>query len=435
WRRAHHDDSAGMVRHVVAEFGDDGGVTTLADVPAHSDRRLAVRATADAQRWLRGGHPWLYEGSITSVSHEGAPGDLAVVFDSDRDFLAIGLWDPTGPIRVRILHAGSPTKIDDDWWFGRVATAVGRRAGLIADPATTGFRLIHGENDGLPGIVVDAYGPHLVVKIDTAAALVHLRAVLDALSVLVEPSPASVLLRTSRSVDPADLHGLMEGAALRGETPDIAEFLENGLAFGADLRRGQKTGHFLDQRDNRVAVGAIAGGRRVLDVFSCTGGFGVHAAAGGATSVTFVDQSVPALAAARANMARNAAAVGECRVDTVAGDAFVVLEDLRRRRERFDIVVVDPPSFARRASEVDGALEAHRKLTGAALDVLAPGGCLVQASCSSRINADTFTATVVGAAREHGRALVSVETTGHPVDHPVGFPEGAYLAAVRGTAP
>jgi 23S rRNA (cytosine1962-C5)-methyltransferase len=416
-------------------MGDHGDVTTLADVPAPSDRRLAVRVTADAQRWLRGGHPWLYEGSITSVSHEGSPGDLAVIFDGNRDFCAIGVWDPTGPIRVRILHAGSPTKIDDDWWFGRVAAAVGRRAALTADPATTGFRLVHGENDGLPGIVVDAYGPHLVVKIDTAAVVVHLRAVLEALAVLLEPTPTSVLLRTSRSVDPADLHGLTEGAVLQGDPPDTAEFLENGLSFGADLRRGQKTGHFLDQRDNRAGVGAIALGRRVLDVFSCTGGFGVHAAAGGATSVTFVDQSAPALAAARANMARNAPAAGECRVDTVAGDAFAVLDDLRRRRELFDIVVVDPPSFARRASEVHGALQAHRKLTGAALDVLGPAGRLVQVSCSSRIDADTFTATVVGAARDHGRALGAVEKTSHPLDHPVGFPEGAYLAAIWGTAP
>jgi 23S rRNA (cytosine1962-C5)-methyltransferase len=201
----------------------------------------------------------------------------------------------------------------------------------------------------------------------------------------------------------------------------------------ADVVHGQKTGHYLDQRDNRMLVRGIAAGRDVLDVFASTGGFALAAAAGGARSVHLVDQSAPALAAGQRNLAHNRRLreVRECAIHTSVGDAFDVLAALGRRdAERFDLVVLDPPSFASRQSHVDRALRSYAVLTRLGVALLRPGGVLVQASCSSRVTADQFFETVLTAARDAGRPLHETRRTGHAVDHPIGFPQGAYLKAI-----
>jgi 23S rRNA (cytosine1962-C5)-methyltransferase len=217
-----------------------------------------------------------------------------------------------------------------------------------------------------------------------------------------------------------------------GTVPDgPVEFLEGGLRFSADVRSGQKTGHFLDQRANRMRVGAVAEGRTVLDVFAATGGFSVHAAAGGAMRVVSVDSSRPTLDAARRNMAANLdrPEVAECRHEILVGDAFDEMAGLARRSGCFDIVVVDPPSFARRQQQVDGALAAYRRLTGLAVPLLGSGGLLVQASCSSRVTPDAFFDAVGDTLSTCGRAVTLLDRTGHDIDHPVTFPEGEYLKA------
>lgn len=402
------------------------------DLPVASSRRVAVRVTKDALRQVRGGHPWIFDRSVTDVGHDAAPGDLAVVFDDQRRFAAIGLWDPTSPIRVRILHHGGPATIDPGWWRDRVRTAFVHRATLTDDPRTNAYRIVHGENDGFPGLVVDRYDETLVVKAYTTAWLPHLLAITSALDDVL--APERVVLRVSRSLrrdGPA-----LDGVALAGDLPgEPVPFIEHGLAFEADVVRGQKTGHFLDQRDNRIRVGRLAERRRVLDVFACTGGFSVHAAAGGATHVTGVDQSSPALATARRNMARNdgLAWVRACRHDVVTGDAFDVMEDLGRQGRRYDVVVVDPPSFASRQASVPAALHGYGRLTGLAVGLLEPGGTLVQASCSSRVSAEDLEATMQRSARAAGGTLDVFARTGQPLDHPIGFPEGAYLKAVFAT--
>jgi 23S rRNA (cytosine1962-C5)-methyltransferase len=406
----------------------------LAALPSPGERRLAVRVTKDALRHLRRGHPWLYDESITSVSHDGAAGDLAVVFDDERRFAAIGLWDPSSPIRVKVLHAGKPIPIEARFWDRRVAEAIERRRPLLDSPHHTAYRLVHGENDDLPGLVVDDYDGVVVVKVYTAAWIPHLR---DVVPVLVDrTAPSSVIVRFARSVSPPESLGLVEGAVLHGPPPtEPVVFLENGLRFEAHPTTGQKTGHFLDQRDNRALVGELAAGRRVLDVFSCTGGFSVHAAAGGATEVHSVDLSAPAIAAAERNMSANAVlpAVAACRHVGRHGDAFEVMDGLRRRGERFDLVVIDPPSFAQRQASVSGALAAYERLTAAGLALTTDSGILVQASCSSRVDADVFFRTVHATARREGVALDEFDRTGHPLDHPIGFPEGAYLKALFAT--
>jgi 23S rRNA (cytosine1962-C5)-methyltransferase len=406
-------------------------VVSLAALPRPAERRVAVRLTPDATRQVRGGHPWVYASSVRSVSHDAAAGDLAVVFDADRRFVAIGLWDPGSPIALRVLHHGKPVPIDDAWWDARLTAALDRRRELFASAGTTGFRCIHGENDGFPGLVLDRYQSTLVLKLYSAAWVPQLHHLVP--RVVDRLDAERVVLRLSRNLQRDAMSGLADGAVLHGSPPDApVPFLENGLRFEAAVVEGHKTGHFLDQRDNRARLRGLSSGARVLDVFSYTGGFSVHAAAGGATSVVSVDQSEAALTVARHTFALNRGdhAVRSCRHETIAGDAFAVMRGLQRRHERFDVVVVDPPSFTAKASDVPRARRAYAELTRLAADLLVTGGLLVQASCSARIAADDFFATVVGAARATGRELDEVARTGHPVDHPIGFPEGAYLKAL-----
>lgn len=416
-------------------------------LPTVSSQRLAVRVTNDAVRQLRGGSPWLYDRSITSDT-TGKPGDLAVVFDDRRKFAAIGLWDPASPIRLKVLHAGDPVTIDAAWFRSRIAASLERRSSLAADQTTTAYRGVHGENDGLPGLIVDRYDTTWVVKLYTNAWFPHLAAVVDGLAALVQPE--RVVLRLSRHVADGDTFGLADGDVLLGsavERPVL--FRERGLIMEADVVHGQKTGHFLDQRDNRALVRSMSDRAHVLDVFSSTGGFALAAAAGGARSVHLVDLSAPAIETAQRNLAHNLRLreVRDCQVRTTVGDAFRVLDSLAwslrgdrpdtrhdtRHDGLYDMVILDPPSFAMNQASVERALRAYAKLTQLGVALVRPGGVLVQASCSSRVTEDDFYDTVSAAALEAGRPLNELRRTGHAVDHPIGFPQGAYLKALFAT--
>ncbi|MEZ5167235.1 MAG: class I SAM-dependent rRNA methyltransferase [Acidimicrobiales bacterium] len=406
----------------------------LRALPGPSTRRIAVRVTKDALRHLRAGHPWIYAESITTHSHDGAPGDLAVVFDDRRAFAGIGLWDPRSPIRVRLLHTGRPRTIDDTFWHDRLATARDRRRPLLDDPATTGVRVVHGENDSLPGLVVDQYAETAVVKLYSAAWYPHLPTLAPILAELLDVD--SLVLRLARALPSDAGRGLVDGAVLAGVTPPpTVEFRENGLVMEADPRAGQKTGYFLDQRENRARVRDRAAGRRVLDVFCCSGGFSLHAAAGGAAEVHSVDLSGPAIAAVRRNLGRNDAdpAVASTRWHGHHGDAFEVMGGLVGRGERYDVVIIDPPSFAQRQVSVPRALGAYARLTRLGLELVEPGGLFVQASCSSRVAPGEFFDGVAATALAAGFELEEIERTGHPLDHPVGYAQGRYLKAVFAT--
>jgi 23S rRNA (cytosine1962-C5)-methyltransferase len=405
-----------------------------------SERRLGVRVGADALRELRRGSPWLFDGSITAVTPAGAAesaaaGDVAVVFDDRRRVAAVGLWDPHSPIRVKVVHHGSARTIDASFWAERIAAAIDRRSTLLADRDTTACRLVHGENDGLPGLVVDRYAGTLVVKLYSAIWVPHLDAVLDAL--VEQRDPDRVVLRLARqlpgALSPVAREVLVDGATLVGEPPTgPVRFTERGLTFDADVVRGNKTGFFLDQRDNRALVRGLSEGLDVLDVFSSSGGFAMSAAAGGASSVHVVDVSAPAVEAAKHHLElnRHVTAVRACRVRATVGDAFEVLDELRRRRERYGLVVLDPPSFASNQAAVPRALQAYARLTRSALPLIEPGGILVQASCSSRVTADEFAATVHQAASDARHVLHEIRRTAHPLDHPIGFDQGGYLKAI-----
>ncbi len=403
-------------------------------IPPPSKKRIALHVNHAAERALRKGHPWLFEGAITQQSQDGRPGDLAVVFDRKNRFLAIGLYDPTSPLRVRVLQANKQAKIDTTWFEAKLKAAAALRRPLIEADQTTGYRLVHGENDRLPGLVVDRYAENLVISLDTAAWVPYITQLLPLLEQLT--SAKRFVLRLSRSVQQQEkfLHGLREGQILNG--PPLngpVEFLENGLRFSADLIRGQKTGFFLDQRENRARVESLVAGnsaiRRVLNVFAYTGGFSLYAARGGANLVTSVELSRPALETAETNfkLNRNDKAIATARHETIVGDAFEVLGIMGEAGHEFDMVIIDPPSFARRKGDEAGALAAYGRLVKQGLTVLRPQGTLVTCSCSSRIPAADFYDVVHKSASRLGRPLTEIGRSAHPLDHPISFNEGAYL--------
>jgi 23S rRNA (cytosine1962-C5)-methyltransferase len=395
--------------------------------------RLRLRITAAAETAVRSGHPWVFSDSILDLNRAGQTGELAVIYDRKDCFLAVGLFDPGSPIRVRILHAGKPQTIDRAWWQARLMQAIARRRDWF-DAQTTGYRLIHGESDGWPGLVLDRYDTTLVLKLYTAAWLPRLD---DTLALLKENVPGErVVLRLSRNIQSVAEKQFQQcdGKVIFSQRaePEFGApiiFQESGLRFEADVLRGQKTGFFLDQRENRREVETLARGRRVLNAFSFSGGFSVYAARGGATAVTDLDISAHALAAAKRNFAlnQNFPGVAACRHATAQGDAF---EWLATSKANFDLVVLDPPSLAKRATEREGALRAYERLATLGIARLAPAGVLVAGSCSAHVPAEEFFETVRRAAAKSGRKFAELKTLRHPADHPATFKEAEYLKMI-----
>jgi 23S rRNA (cytosine1962-C5)-methyltransferase len=409
----------------------------LKSIPAPNTRRLAVHIEPNVERVLRDGHPWLFESAITRISGEGLSGDVAVIFDRKNRFLAAGLYDPASPIRVRLLVHREPQEISAELFAARMATAFQIRAPL-QESGTNGYRLIHGANDGLPGVVLDRYGPTYVLKLYSAAWIPYLQLLLHDLVRLVKPE--RVVLRLSRHLQQEKdlLYGLANGQTLMGSPPDGPQrFYENDVLFDADVLHGQKTGFFLDQRENRSKVEHLANGKMILNAFSYSGGFSLYAARGGAIKVTDIDQSAYALSESMRHFEANRhfPGVSKAEHEMIEGDVFSVLPDLADQGRRFDLVILDPPAFAKRQAEVDRAVGAYERLARLGLGVLKPEGILVLSSCSSRVTADNFYRTIHKAAKYIGRPLEEIERTGHALDHPIGFKEGAYLKTLFAIAP
>lgn len=385
---------------------------TLSDPPVPAESRVAVRVNRAAAAAVRTGHPWVYADSVTN-DPVGVPGQLAVVFDPDRQFCGIGLFDPTSPIRVRVVSARQAT-IDDEWWSAQVAEAIAVRADLLADPDTTAFRLVNGEGDGFGGVVVDLYDRWLSIKVYSPAWTARVPQLASDVGAAIGGVDGAVV-RFARSVG--------RGPVWSSRPPSEVRYLENGLAFAADIVGGQKTGTFLDQRTNRALIRERAGGASVLDLFCCTGGFSVHVAAGGARSVHSVDVSSAAIAATRRHMAANAPAVGH---HTTVGDVFAFLDEHRRR---YDLVVSDPPALGHSAAQQASAERAYVRVIEGCMRRVRPGGRLFQASCSARMTEDALLRAIDVAAVRAGREMKVEAVTGHGVDHPVRHREGAYLQA------
>ena len=391
---------------------------------------LRLRVTAAAESILRAGHPWLYAESIRSQNRTGETGDLAVVYDRKDRFLAVGLFDPGSAIRVRVLHTGKPRPIDRTFWRQRLEQALRIRRGLF-DELTTGFRLINGESDGWPGLVLDRYDQTLVLKIYTAAWLPSLDTVVHAVQAQL-PSER-IVLRLSRNIEQlaGELSGRQDGQVLLGvPLSGPVNFLETGLSFEADVQRGQKTGFFLDQRENRRRIETLARGRSVLNAFSFSGGFSVYAARGGARSVLDLDISPHALASAERNFALNRrdTSVSACRQERFQADTFEWLED--NRSVKYGLIILDPPSLARRETERAGAIQAYARLASLGIRHLAPGGILLACSCSAHVSETEFFGTIRGAAARQKAGYTELAVAGQPPDHPATFLEAKYLKAI-----
>ncbi len=392
--------------------------------------RLRLRVSPAAESIVRSGHPWLFADSVRSVNRKGEVGEVAVVYDRNDAFLAVGLFDPDSPIQLRVLHAGKPQTIDRAWWGTRLEQTVKRREGLF-DGRTTGWRWINGENDGWPGLVLDRYDTTLVLKLYSATWLPRLDEITDLINERLHPE--RIILRLSRNIQKlaAERFRRSDAAVLHGPGVEATVvFRESGLRFESEVLRGQKTGFFLDQRENRRRVETLARGRMVLNAFSFSGGFSLYAARGGARSVTDLDLSPHALASAKRNFALNQtdAAVASCAHETIQADAFKWLATPPDRK--FGLVVLDPPSLAKRESEREGAVRAYEKLAASGIELLSPGGILLACSCSAHVTTDEFYSAVRRAALGSKRKFEELQTTGHAPDHAATFPEGEYLKGI-----
>jgi 23S rRNA (cytosine1962-C5)-methyltransferase len=385
-----------------------------------------LRLQKDLARHLRAGHPWVFRKAIEKAPRGLPAGAVVDVVDEGR-FVARGYFDPHSAISVRILTREPAEQIDAGFWRRRIARALALRAELVRD--TTGWRMVHGESDGLPGVVADRYARFAVLKLYSAGLVPHRGAIVEALHDEAEGLAGVYGRDEIPRDDDEEEGGAPAGRVLWGaEPPERIEIEEHGMNLLVDVRRGQKTGHFLDQRENRRLVRELARGRpEALNLFSYTGGFSVAAALGGARHVVSVDVDQDAIALARENFRANGLDPADHAF--AAQDAFDVLARYKREGRRFELVVCDPPAFAKSQRAVEAAVAGYASLNRAALAVLAPGGLLVTASCSARVSVEQFTDAVKEAAFKARVDLQLVGETRQPADHPVSlqFREGRYL--------
>ncbi|TNJ46410.1 class I SAM-dependent methyltransferase [Tamlana fucoidanivorans] len=387
-------------------------------------KRLAVKLNAKGEKFVLQGHPWVFSNSIIKINEDAQSGDLAVIFGKNKNkVIGLGLFDAESPIRIKMLHSGTRrVDINNVFFQKKIDEAFAKREKLLQTD-TNSYRLLFGENDGFPGLIADVYAQVLVVKLYSEIWLPYLEVIIPKLQATSKAK--TIVLRLSRSLEQSKHHQLKNGEVIYGIlNNEVVQFVEHGVHFSANVIKGHKTGYFLDHRANRKQVGEWSSGKTVLDVFSYAGGFSVHALANNAKEVTSLDISKQALDIAIANGKLNTYN-GIHR--TIAGDAFEALEKLIKKRITFDVVVIDPPSFAKQASEVDLAKKKYKQLAQLGERLTASKGLLVMASCSSRVLTQDFFEINTHALASSKRAFKTILKTGHDLDHPVGFAEGAYL--------
>ncbi|MBL7063566.1 MAG: class I SAM-dependent rRNA methyltransferase [Anaerolineae bacterium] len=373
-------------------------------------------------------HPWIFSGAIERIEGEVADGDVVEVRDAGRNWLARGYLNRRSQIVVRLLTWRQDEVIDREFWRRRLKRAIAARQALAGDPAITAYRLVHAESDYLPGLIVDRYGEWLVVQFLTLG-VERRRDELVGLLVGLVGGVRGVYERSDVKVRAKEGLGQRTGPLWGEKPPELVEVLENGHRFLVDVRRGHKTGFYLDQRENRARLPDFCAGAEVLDAFAYSGGFGVYAAASGAKTVTLVESSAPALALARRQFALVGQTFQSAKVEYVEGDVFSVLRGYRAQGVKFDVVVLDPPKFARSEREVERAARAYKDVNLLAFQLLRPGGVLFTCSCSGAVSADLFHKIVFGAAVDAKRDAQIIGHLAQGSDHPVAltFPEGAYL--------
>ncbi len=383
--------------------------------------RIAIKLTQKGEKALKSEHPWIFESSIAQVSKEASAGDLAIVFGKKKNqFLGFGLYDPQSPIRIKMLQFRDRANFDQAFIQRKINAAYQIRKPLLATD-TNSYRLVFGENDGLPSLIIDIYDTVAVVKIYSMIWQPYL----DWISISLENQniASTAILRLSRNV--MKHSSLEEGTILFGKIDNYeVVFREYGLRFKAHVLKGHKTGYFLDHRANRKEVGLLARGKTILDVFSYAGGFSVHALCGGAKEVTSVDISQQALQLAISNAALN----GEYNNHkTLCGDAFNILAQLKDQKTSYDLVIIDPPALAKSAAEVHRAKQSYTRLLKFGIALIAKNGILLMASCSSRISKEDLKLLCESELLLSRRKYTLIKESQHDIDHPIGFPEGAYL--------
>jgi 23S rRNA (cytosine1962-C5)-methyltransferase len=407
-RRAHGAASRPKQRHAVA---------------AQSAGAL-VQLAPGRERSVEQRHPWIFSGAIARVDGNPAAGDTVIVVRADGEPLALAAFSPASQIRARVWTFEATERVDAAFIRARIERAVALRASML-DLRHTGCRLIHAEADGLPGIIADRYDSVVVVQLLSAGAQHWRRTIVDSLAAL--PGVACVYERSDAEV--RTLEGLAPSTGVAwGALPERVELVEDGLVYAVDVAAGQKTGFYLDQRDNRAHVRRLARGRETLNVFCYTGGFTLSALAGGAHRVVSIDSSAEALELARANVARNRSLAAEA-AQWRCADAFSELRRLRDAGAAFDLVVLDPPKFAPTAAHAERASRAYKDINLWALKLLRAGGLLATFSCSGGVDPGLFRKIVAGAAADAGADATIVARYGAAADHPVtlAFPEGDYL--------
>lgn len=377
---------------------------------------------------LLAGHLWVFSGAIQQLSRPAGAGDVVEVRTAEGAYVGRGYYNPQTAIAVRLLTRQPNEAIDGDFLRRAVRRAAALRQ-TFEGSGTNAFRLINAEGDYLPGVIVDDYAGYLVVQISTTGMERQREPMIQALA--EEMQPQGILLRndTNSRAREGLSRGLPEVAF--GEVPEHIEIYEHGLRFQIDPRRGQKTGFFLDQREKRLALQKYAPGRRVLNCFSYTSAFGVYAAVTSpATHATNVDVSEPALEAARANFALNE--LDPARHAFAAEDVFDALETISERGDQYDIVILDPPAFAKNLGARTPALRAYRRLNTLGMQVLSPGGILLSCSCSGVIGQDDLLGAIGQSAQRLERRVQLLEVFGHGLDHPINLamPETGYLKAI-----
>jgi 23S rRNA (cytosine1962-C5)-methyltransferase len=377
---------------------------------------------------LQSGHLWIFSGALQQLPHWIEPGGLVDVKSSTGEFVARGYYNSQTDIAIRILSHDAEEAIDGAFFRRRIRSAIELRQ-VFEPEQTNTYRLVHSEGDGLPGLVVDRYADILVAQIHTAGMERQRSVLIDAL--MEETGATGVLLRNESQSRRREGLEVEEPAVAAGDVPEQVAVRENGVQFLVDPWQGQKTGFFIDQRDKRAALRKYARNKRVLDCFSYTGGFSVYAAlSGNATIVTSVDISAPAIEAARKHFALNGLEANDH--EFLIANVFDYLEQARRDGEQFDVVVLDPPAFAKTQSARSQALKAYRRLNTLGMQVLRPGGILLTCSCSGVVGMDDLLGTLAQAARYLRRPVQLLESYTHGVDHPINLamPETAYLKAV-----
>lgn len=385
-------------------------------------KTLAVKLKPLAEKIVKQGHPWIFAKSITRLNKEGNAGDIAIMFDHHTDkVFAIGLYDPESIVRIKLIHLGGPLKVNSGFFAKKIDVAYQIRKPLL-HTQTNAYRLIFGENDGFPGMICDIYNKVGVIKIYSEIWLPYLQMIAQHIAQVSQVD--AIVLRMSRNLQKKDLPQ-KEGQVIYGtlDSPEVI-FEEYGVRFKIDVIHGHKTGFFLDHRENRRRIGEMARGKTVLDVFAYAGGFSIHALAGGAKEVTSIDFSKQALELAKNNAELNP---HQGTYQTLQGDAFALLEKMKNEKQEFDIVIIDPPSFAKRKEEEEIAKKKYAQLALLGAALTKPKGLLLLASCSSRIYADAFVEVHRNVFREHGIKYKLLDFTEHDIDHPIAFREGAYL--------